>query len=435
MSDSLPSFTPVRPTDAARLVLAKLAPETGLSEVFARACEVVTDAVCVERAGVWLFVDNNTALRCADVFERSNREHSSGAILRVSEFPQYFASLNLRKSVPAEVAATDPRTAELASAYLNPLGITSMLDAGIFLNGELVGVVCLEHVGPPCEWTTEARDFAGSVADLLAARIQSAEVAELQRAFCTQQERLAEIERAWPMEQMVAGLAHDFRNLLTVVIGNAEMMALRGDLSPEHQDRLRTLTTAAEKGAALAGELLEFVRPASRPSAVMSLVDVVAEFIPVLQAAVGPNHPVQFSTRGRVGQVMIEKGQFARVLMNLVMNARDATPDGGPIAICVRQVRLTEAGVSLGSFVLMEVTDHGVGMDEEARKRAFEPYFTTKEKGTGIGLAVVRRLVDRAGGIVRIDSRPGDGTTVRVFYPRIGAPTGDTAEYLALTDE
>ena len=140
---------PSRPTEAARLELARLPPDTPLDRVFALACELAANAIRVERVGIWFFVDGGAALRCASLFERSRSEHSSGAVLRVEEFPRYFGSLTIRKSVPAEVASADPRTVELAEAYLNPLGIASMLDAGIFLRSELVGVVCHEHVGLP----------------------------------------------------------------------------------------------------------------------------------------------------------------------------------------------------------------------------------------------------------------------------------------------
>jgi two-component system, cell cycle sensor histidine kinase and response regulator CckA len=423
---------PRRPTEQARLELVKLPPETHLADVFARACELAARAIDVERVGVWLFVDDQTALRCAALFERSKREHSTGAILRIADFPTYFKSLTIRKAVPAEVAAADPRTAELTAAYLGPLGISSMLDAGIFVRGELVGVVCHEHVGLPREWTTEARDFAGSVADLLALRIQSAEADDLRTAFRTQLDRLAAVEKAEALEQMAAGLAHDFRNLLTVALGNAEMLGLRTDLPTEATKCVTDLLSAARRGVGLVNELLEFARPADRPPAVVNLGDVTAEFLPVLQATVGRKHQVRYTRPPAVGAVLLDKGQFTRLLLNLATNARDAMPDGGEINVRVAPVRLPAGAEPSGNFVMVEVADSGAGMDEATRRRAFEPFFTTKEKGTGIGLAVVRRVADRAGGLVRIESTTGKGTAVRAFFPRVGASSGGTSEFPAL---
>lgn len=423
---------PQRATETARLTLAQLPAEASLADVFARACEVAADAIDVARVGVWLYVDDRAALRCANLFERSTREHSAGAILRVADFPRYFASLSIRKAVPAEVAADDPRTAELTAAYLAPLGISSMLDAGIFVGGELVGVVCHEHVGPPREWTTEARDFAGSVADLLAMRVQSAEVADLRAAQRTQAGRLAMLEKAEALEQMAAGLAHDFRNLLTVVIGNAELLTDRIDPAPDSQEFHDGLLTAARRGIGLANELMEFARPANRPPTVLDPAEVTAEFLSVLRATVGPHHPLRFSRPPAVGQVLIDRVQFSRLLLNLVVNSRDALPDGGEIRIRVAPVRVNNSGGPPGLYVMLEVTDRGTGMDEATRRRAFDPFFTTKANGTGVGLAVVRRVADRAGGFARIESEPGRGTAVRVFLPRVGASTGGTTEFAAL---
>lgn len=239
MVTSSPVPEPSRPTEVARLELARFAPDAPLDRVFARACELSAAALGVERVGIWLFIDDRAVLRCANLFERSRGEHSAGAVLRVADFPTYFASLNIRKAVPAEIAITATWTAELAATYLRPLGISSMLDAGIFVDGILVGVVCHENVGPPREWTTEDRDFAGSVADLLALRIQSAEVRELRAAFLTQQDRLAAQDKADALAQLAAGVAHDFKNLLTVLLGHGEMLSVRRDVPADAREQAR----------------------------------------------------------------------------------------------------------------------------------------------------------------------------------------------------
>ena len=140
---------PWRRTEQARLEIARLDPAGGLVAVFRRACELAAETLEVERVGVWMFADDGKALRCVNLYERSRGEHSEGVTIRVADFPSYFAALEQRKSIPAEAAATDPRTAELCEPYLKPLGITSMLDAPIFQNGGVIGVVCHEHTGPP----------------------------------------------------------------------------------------------------------------------------------------------------------------------------------------------------------------------------------------------------------------------------------------------
>lgn len=423
---------PSRPTEIARLELAQLPPHEPLDAVFRRACELSAGAIDVERVGVWLFIDNDTVLRCANLYERSKNEHAVGTLLRVADFPNYFSSLTLRKAVPSEVAGTESWTAELAERYLRPLGIGSMLDAGIFVDGRLVGVVCHEHIGPPREWTTEARDFAGSVADLLALRIQSAEVRDLRAAFFTSEERVAAQDKAAAVERLAAGVAHDFRNLLSVCVGYGTLIAQRDDVPPDVRQQAKTITEAADRGAALAKELMEFARPEAAAPLVLDLTEATGEFLPVLRAAVGARYDLQFAHPALVGQVFIERSQYTRLLLNLVVNARDAMPAGGPIGVRLAPVKLTGNPSYQGRFVLLEVSDTGVGMDEDTRGRIFEPFFTTKSKGTGLGLAVVRQITERVGGLIRVESAPGRGTTFRVLFPRVGTATGGTTMFPVL---
>ncbi len=422
---------PRRPTEAARLEIARLPTATPLADVFERVTRLAATTAHVERVGVWVFVDDRSALRCACLYERSAGEFSSGAVLRVADFPTYFASLTIRKAIPAEVAASDPRTAELYAGYLQPLGIASMLDAGIFVGDDLVGVVCLEHVGQPREWTTEDRDFAGSVADLLAVRVQSAEAADWRAAVNAHADRLAELDKAASLQQMTAGLAHDFRNLLTVVVGNADRLTRRPELTAESKGIAAAVLTAAERGVELTQSLLDFARPTHQPPAVFNLVDATADFLPVLKSAVGRSHTLRFERPPQAGQVLIDRGEYTRVLLNLALNARDAMPNGGEVVIRVAPVR--RAG-DPGRYVMLEVSDRGAGMDDVTRAKACEPFFTTKPQGTGLGLAVVRRVVDQVGGSVQIESAVGRGTAVRAFFPRVGTSTGGTVELPALRE-
>jgi two-component system cell cycle sensor histidine kinase/response regulator CckA len=421
-----PILPPSRATEIARLEIAHLAPETTLEQAFAAICVHSARALRVERVGVWLYVENRTFLRCANLYELSKDEHSSGTLLRVADFPEYFSSLQIRKAIPAEVAATEPWTAGLAASYLNPLGISSMLDAGLFVDGVLVGVICHEHVGPPREWTTEERDFVGSMADLLAARIQSAEMRDLRAAFLTQRERIAALEKSTALEHLAAGVAHDFRNLLTVVLGHGDLLLKRNDLPADAKTHASQIVVTAERGVALSTELLDFARPSIKPPAVIDIGQAVEECLPLLRAKAGARHPIAYPSIADIGQVLIEKSQLTRLLMNLVINAVEAMPNGGTIHLRLAPVRLTGNPVFTGRFIELDVTDSGIGMDEQTQRRAFDPFFTSKQHGTGLGLAIVRQIVERNGGLIRIESKVGQGTTFRIFLPRIGASKNGT---------
>jgi signal transduction histidine kinase len=405
--------------------LARLPATTSLDTVFRRACELSAEALDLERVGVWLFIDGDTVLRCASLYERSKGEHSHGAMLQVADFPLYFGTLRQHRTLPAALATQEAWTSELSREYLSPLGISSMLDAGIFVEGQMTGVVCHEHVGPPRDWSPAACSFVAAVAETLGLRIQAAEARELRHAFKTQQKRLAAQAKVAAMEELTAGIAHDFKNLLLTVRIYGRLLSQRGDLPEDARSQAQEIVIATDRGAELARELMEFARPTFAPPTVLDLGEATSEFLPELQVAAGPRHEVRYSGSPAVGRVLVEKTQYRRILANLVTNAREAMPEGGAIKIRLVPVRLSGNNLGAGGrFVLVEVSDKGPGMDEATLARVFEPYFTTKPKGTGLGLPIVQQIVDRVGGYIRIDSEPGVGTAVRMYFPSIFSATG-----------
>jgi two-component system cell cycle sensor histidine kinase/response regulator CckA len=414
---------PRRRTEQARLEIARLDPGQGLVAIFRRTCELAAETLDVERVGVWMFVDDRKGLRCVNLYERSSGQHSEGATIRVADFPTYFSALEQRKAIPAETAATDPRTVELVDCYLNPLGITSLLDAPIFQEGGVIGVVCHEHTGPPREWTTEERDFAGSVADLLALKIKSAELSDIRSALHTRDEQLAEVRRLEALGQFAAGVAHDFRNLLTIILGASEILAARNDLPADALELIRHVKAAAERGVSLTSELTGYVRHRPQATRVLPAAEAVERFLPILQRAVAPTHSVEFERGRNGGSIFLDPSHLERVLLNLVLNARDAMPAGGRIRVSVSgQAALHDPGTPR-LYARIEVRDEGRGIPPDQVERIFEPFYTTKPagQGTGLGLAVVKQVVDRAGGFVRVESTPGKGTAVQVFLPRVTA--------------
>lgn len=415
--------------DDVRLGLSRFPKDTPLHVVFAYACEQSAKALHISRVSIWLFVENNTALRCVNLYEIHKDEHSAGAILRVSDYPAYFQALNICKSVPAEVARLDPRTAELAEHYMQPLGISSLLDAGLFLEGELVGVVCHEHIGLPLKFSHEARDFATSIADLVALRMQTAELQELKAVFRTQEHRLLASEKAEALAQMAAGVAHDFNNILTIINGHAEL--LRSHVADPAM--VKPIADAAERGHALVKELVDFARPEkSGPPGVIDVSEVLADFLPIIRSTLGSRHRLTYRRDTREAFVLMNRTAFCRIAFNLAINARDSMVEQGFVTLRIASVKTRDRHGQVLHYIMLEVNDTGCGMDATTLKRIGEPYFTTKQGGTGLGLAIVKKNVNRAGGSLRAESELGKGTTFRVFLPRVGSCTGDTEEFPAL---
>ncbi len=400
-----------RPTEAARLTLAKLPPTLTLADALRRVTQVAGDTLGVARAGVWLLVDDRQALRNVALFERPARAHSSGCTLMAADFPHYFAALGDRRTVPAADAPADPATRELTDTYLRPLGITALLDAPVYLGGEVVGVVCHEAVGGPRTWTAEERDFVAAVADQVALKLKGAELADVRATLRALDAQRAESRRLDDLGRLAAGVAHDFNNLLSVVSGSAELLGRKPGLPAGAGALLDQIVDAAHRGAALADELARLGRGAGGKPRVVGAADTVRSLQSLLAAAAGADHPLTVDAPSS-GRIFLDPVQLERALLNLVVNARDASPAGTGITVSV-------VGDSAG--VVVGVADGGRGMPAEVRDRVFEPYFTTKGRnGTGLGLAIVRQVAERAGGNATVVSEQGRGSVFRLHLPRVG---------------
>jgi two-component system cell cycle sensor histidine kinase/response regulator CckA len=407
---------PRRVFEEARLELARLSVEgheASLRDVARRVTELAAHTLSVERVGIWVLNDDRTALRCYDLFERSKGEHSEGAVLCIQDFPIYFQALETRREIPADLAPTDPLTQELGEAYLAPLGIVSMLDAPIYHDGRVKGVVCHEQIGTPRRWASEERDFATAVADACALKLESALRQRAEAALQAQQAALVEHQKMEALGRLAGGIAHDFKNLLNGILGHAHLIRGTAGLPPQVREDATTICQVAQRGVELVRELFDFGGTCRCATSIVNVTAVLGRMTDVLRATVGPQHTVTVHYADGVGRVLIDPAQFERVVLNLVVNARDALPEGGPI-----DVRLS----SQSADVVLEVRDGGMGMDAATQARMFEPFFTTKPgKGTGLGLAVVKQIVDRCGGRIDVASEPGNGTRVRVHLPRASA--------------
>jgi CheY-like chemotaxis protein/two-component sensor histidine kinase len=222
--------------------------------------------------------------------------------------------------------------------------------------------------------------------------------------------------------RLAGGIAHDFSNLLAVILGWSDMLVR--DLPPSDL-RLREsadgIIEAAHRAVGVTRQLLTLSRKKLLRPEVLAVNKVVKDLGRLLGAAIGERIELRTSLGDGLWPVVADADQLAQVLLNLAVNARDAMPDGGPLSITTENVELRgwapDVGLAPGRYVTLTVKDGGVGMTEEVRARLFEPFFTTKDNGTGLGLATVYGIVHQSGGAIRVESRPGAGTTFTVFLP------------------
>lgn len=412
-----------RAFETARLRLARMGSSGAgsLATVFRDVTAVAADALGVERVGIWLFVDDDHAIRCFHLYERSKLAYSEGAVLYGADVPKYFRALHEQRDIAAEEARTHPLTKELADSYLEPLGIHSMLDAPIYRDGKACGVVCHEHVGPARAWSVEDRDFAATVADSIAMQLERAESDKVARRLRLE---MSEVQRLRELSQVAAGVAHDFRNLLLVASWLAREISDDPATSAENADRAGKIRDTIERAQTIAAYLGTLdVGEATRPE-VIELTGFVSALHPMLTTALGADHDLEIECSGDPGFVLMDKSQLERVILNLVVNARDAMRPGGTVTLVVDSTEVPDGEDPPGSYARLAIRDTGAGMDGTTRAKIFEPYFTTKERGrsSGLGLAVVHRAVDRVGGFVHVESEIGRGSTFRIYLPRVAAP-------------
>jgi signal transduction histidine kinase/ActR/RegA family two-component response regulator len=239
------------------------------------------------------------------------------------------------------------------------------------------------------------------------------------------EEQLRQVQRMDAAGRVAGGVAHDFNNLLTTIRGFSDLL-LR-DLPPEYPRRrdVEQIRKAADRGALLTRQLLTFGRqPAVQPR-LLELNSVVTTMEGLVQRLVGADIRLVTRLRPGLGEVKIDPGQLEQVLVNLVLNARDAMPAGGTLTIETgeRQIAGSTRGRSVkpGRYLVLAVSDTGSGMDGETLSHVFEPFFTSQVAGSrsGLGLSIVYGIVKQNGGGVRVSSEPGEGTTVKVFLPRV----------------
>jgi nitrogen fixation negative regulator NifL len=250
------------------------------------------------------------------------------------------------------------------------------------------------------------------------------------RDLSERQELEAQLRQSQKMEavgRLAGGVAHDFNNLLTAILGYTEL--LLSDIPPEDPKtaELNEILTAAQRAAALTRQLLTFSRKQVVQVEVLDVAATIRGMEQMLRRVIGEDIVLAASVPEDLGQVRADRSQIEQVLMNLVVNARDAMPKGGTLRIEASNV--TRAGVDRpagalrteDSWVALTVADDGAGMSEETLRHIFEPFFTTKPrgKGTGLGLATTYAIVQQAGGFTEVASEPGSGTTFRVFLPRV----------------
>jgi two-component system cell cycle sensor histidine kinase/response regulator CckA len=311
--------------------------------------------------------------------------------------------------------AKDPagltRRVRAAAPYVPLIGLLALDDVPL-------EVEILRAGASDCISAARLGRLAWAVGRAGAARHEMLRRDHVQREINSLEAQLHHAQRLANIARLAGGVAHDFNNLLTVINGCCQLLLRSVADDDERRSLVEPIEQAGARGAELTKRLLSFIR--QEPAAIMSirLNDTIRDVQPMLGALLGETVRLSLHLEPSLWYVRADPGEMGQVLMNLVTNARDAMPNGGTVTIHTQNV--TSGG---GSYVELVVKDGGCGMSEDVRAHMFDPFFTTKQsgEGTGLGLAMVHRIVSQSRGDIEVETAPGRGTAIRVRLPRADA--------------
>jgi two-component system, cell cycle sensor histidine kinase and response regulator CckA len=273
------------------------------------------------------------------------------------------------------------------------------------------------------------KDASGRILNYVAVKRDVTEHLRAEEERTKLEQQFQQAQKVESIGRLAGGVAHDFNNMLSIILGYGEMVFSKLDPNDPLREDIHEILEAGRRSAALTRQLLAFSRKQTLQPEVLDLNQLVRDLEKMLHRLIGEDIQLELALAENIGRVKVDPGQIDQVLMNLVINARDAMPRGGKLLIESCDIELDDTytkehpGSKAGKYVMLAVTDTGCGMSREILGQIFEPFFTTKEKdkGTGLGLSTVYGIVKQSDGNIWVYSEPGQGTTVKMYFPNTEA--------------
>lgn len=316
-----------------------------------------------------------------------------------------------------------PAEARLEKEEFYKESIQSIICAPMLLSGRVVGFLGFDSVKREVEWDRDSIALLKIVGEMF---VNVLERKRSEQALASSQEQLRRVQRLESIGRLAGGVAHDFNNVISVILGISEINLEQIKDGGTLREDLQEIRDAGKRAMVLTRQLLAFSRKQVLQPTVLYLNRLAADISRMLERLIGADIELVMKP-GAQGNVFADAGQMEQVIMNLVINARDAMPKGGKVCIATEDVKVEAAQADKfkfpmrpGSYVRLSVSDTGTGMSEGILSNIFEPFFTTKEpgKGTGLGLATVYGIVKQSEGFIDVESRLGEGTTFRIYLPK-----------------
>jgi two-component system, cell cycle sensor histidine kinase and response regulator CckA len=386
-------------------------------------------AMEVERSSVWLYNPKRTEVHRTELYELSVDAHSRGGEMSAMDTPSHFKALTDDRAVPISDAFSDPRALEFSKKYLTAHDISSILNASVLISGEMRGVVCFEHAGGKRQWQIDEQNFASSIADLVSLAIGAAERIQAEKTKKQLEVRLHRAEKMEAIGTLAGGVAHDLNNILSGIVSYPELLLMQLPEGSTLKGPMETIWESGKKAVAIVQDLLTLARRGITVTKVENLNTIIRAHLN------SPEHKKLFSYHPKIeiethlpADLMNISGSSAHLsttIMNLISNSAEAMPEGGKILISTENRYIDRPikgydDVEEGDYIVLTVTDPGVGISREDMERIFEPFYTKKKmgrSGTGLGMAVVWGTVKDHNGYIDFESKEGQGSSFSLYFP------------------
>jgi PAS domain S-box-containing protein len=402
--------------------LLKLSKTSGLSilETFQKITKLDAKLLNVGRVGIWLFNENRDAVNCSCLYKQKEKQYNFDIMVHKTDAPIYFKALEENRAIIVNDALNDETTSELSEFYLKPLGISSMLDVPIRAHGELLGILCHEHIGPKRAWTMEEQAFASSVADIVAIAIESNNRMLAENELILLNEKLALVNEH--KNRFISVISHDLRNPISSIISASNLLLGQyEELKTEDRDRvIKMINSASIEALKHFDELVKIARVEDtaylfNPQKLNLRTEVQEDIKLVSQLAAKKNISIKNEVNDKV-LLMADKIMLKSILQNLLTNAIKYSYEGGEIVIFSKKHKKMEQ---------ITIIDQGIGISPEKQALLFmkngisESKKGTKgETGSGLGLKIVKDFVEKHKGEIQVKSTIGKGTRISFTMPR-----------------